>query len=84
MAGVRELVIIDGTVKFIYDDAVASALKKSGTLEVHRASHVEPTEGGGWSADLSPVKGPTLGPFETRAEALKAEVEWLSEHLASL
>jgi len=30
-----------------------------------------------WWADLAPVVGPVLGPFETREEALRAELEWL-------
>jgi hypothetical protein len=30
-----------------------------------------------WWADMSPVRGPVLGPFEERQEALDAEVEWL-------
>jgi hypothetical protein len=32
---------------------------------------------GPWLSDMSPVSGPMLGPFETRAEALAAEREWL-------
>ena len=84
MAAVKEILVIDGSVRFIYDDRIAQVLKKSGTLEVHRASHVEPTEDGLWEADLSPVGGPTLGPFETRKEALEQEVVWLNEHLSEL
>lgn len=33
-----------------------------------------------WWADLLPVDGPVLGPFETNTEALEAEVVWLKEH----
>jgi hypothetical protein len=32
---------------------------------------------GPWIADLSPVNGPTLGPFTDRAAALDAERGWL-------
>ena len=44
-----------------------------------RGSHVEPSEAGHWTADLSPVGGPLLGPFATRSEALSAERAWF-EH----
>ncbi len=80
----KEIVIVDGVTKFIYSDEVATALKHHGDLSIRRASHVEPTEDGRWTADMSPVHGPVLGPFETRAEALAAETEWLSERLPSL
>jgi len=33
-----------------------------------------------WWADLLPVDGPVLGPFDTNTEALDAEVVWLKEH----
>lgn len=33
-----------------------------------------------WWADLLPVDGPVLGPFDTNTEALEAEVVWLKEH----
>lgn len=32
---------------------------------------------GGWWANLQAVDGPILGPFETRASALQAEIDWL-------
>jgi hypothetical protein len=69
----------NGMMRFIYDDDVASVVQDLGSLDVRRASHVEPCEGG-WEADLSPVSGPTLGPFTTRKAALEAEVEWLKEN----
>jgi len=68
----------EGTIRFIYDDALAPLLAL-GESTVRRASHVEPTTGG-WSADLSPVSGPLLGPFALRSAALAAEVEWLQSH----
>ena len=49
-----------------------------GRPQIRRASHVEPTDDGRWSADLSPVDGPMLGPFDKRSEALDAEIEWLN------
>ena len=47
---------------------------------ITRASHVEPDQQGRWLADLTPVAGPVLGPFERRSEALEAEQSWLAEH----
>jgi hypothetical protein len=47
---------------------------------VTRASQVEPTTGGGWTADLAPVAGPVLGPFGRRSEALQAEQSRLEKH----
>lgn len=64
-----------GGLQFIYDDALAGLLD-TGPAQVTRASHVEPAPGG-WTADLSPVGGPVLGPFPLRQVALDAEVAWL-------
>lgn len=69
----------DGSVTGLYSDALdfralGAAL---GSLEIRRASHVEPTSDGRWTADMSPSGGGELGPFDTRAEALDAEVAWL-------
>ena len=47
-----------------------------GKLSIARASRVEPDEAGRWWADLSPVGGPSLGPFAA-LEALAAELRWL-------
>jgi hypothetical protein len=33
-----------------------------------------------WYADMLPVDGPVLGPFNKRQEALDAEITWLREH----
>jgi hypothetical protein len=65
----------DGGATCIYSDGLP--LAGIGKLTITRASHVEPTDDGQWTADLSPVNGPTLGPFDQRREALVAEVEWL-------
>ena len=72
----------DGTVHLVYDDAVRG-LFALGRAAIRRASHVEPTPEGWWMADLGPMKGPVLGPFETRAAALDAERVWLVHHFAS-
>jgi len=78
-----KLIIKGSTITGIYNDSVVQALKGMGTPQIRRASHVEPTEDGRWTADLSPVTNPplVLGPFMTRSEALAAEVEWLDAHL---
>jgi hypothetical protein len=65
---------------FIYDDRLAG-LCEEGDSVTQRASHVEPADGGGWTADMSPVNGPVLGPFRLREEALDAEVEWLRKEM---
>jgi hypothetical protein len=64
---------------FIYADNLAPLLDE-GVATVQRVSHVEPSRVNGrhgWTADMTPVKGPVLGPFVTRAEALDAEHVWL-------
>jgi hypothetical protein len=67
-----------GSVKAIYDEAID--LTVLGRLSIRRASHLEPTPDGRWQADLSPVSGPVLGPFDRRSEALQAEHAWLERH----
>jgi hypothetical protein len=79
---VSEIIVApNGMLRFIYDDDIASLLQDVGALSIARASHVEPLpDGGGWTADMSPVNGPVLGPFPSRIEALDEEVCWLNEH----
>lgn len=67
-----------GTIRAIYDETLE--LAALGPLSIRRVSHVEPTTDGRWTADLSPVNGPMLGPFNHRSEALRAELAWLHEH----
>lgn len=74
----------DGTVLALYSDELEPLLKvllTQGKGTITRASHVEPNSAGGWTADLSPVDGPMLGPFPTRAAALAAETAWIEKHL---
>jgi len=67
-----------GTVRYIYaEDIDLAAL---GSPVITRASHVEPNQNGSWTADLSPVGGPILGPYPLRSEALAAERRWLEAH----
>ena len=72
-------IIIDsnGTVRCVYGEEIELAVL--GDVGIARGSHVEPATGG-WTADLSPVSGPVLGPFRQRSEALKAELCWLNEN----
>ncbi len=73
-----DLVIMPtGEVRCVYDEKID--LHQIGSLSIRRASHVEPTADGRWTADLSPVGGPLLGPFPGRSLALAAEQAWLSE-----
>ena len=58
-------------------------LSELGRLTISRGSQVEPTDAGYWTADLSPVGGPLLGPFESRSAALAAEREWLEQNWLS-
>ena len=65
----------DGQIRGIYGEEIDLAVL--GQPRITRASHVEPNDGGRWLADLSPVGGPVLGPFDRRSDALAAEVAWL-------
>ena len=67
-----------GNVRCIYGEEISLAALGSPTIM--RASHVEPTDDGRWTADLSPVDGPLLGPLDSRSQALEAESIWLEEH----
>ena len=67
-----------GAIRCLYEEAVD--LTALGNLRVERASHVEPDAHGRWTADLSPVGGPLLGPFALRSEALAAEQRWLEQN----
>ena len=64
-----------GAVRCIYGEEIN--LVALGSLAITRASHVEPDQQGRWWADLSPIHGPSLGPFRHRSEALAAEHAWL-------
>ena len=72
--------IIDlvGNARCVYSESIP--VHSLGIASIIRASHVEPTAGGQWTADLSPVAGPVLGPFQDRSTALQAETDWLREN----
>ena len=67
-----------GSMRCLYDETLP--LADFGRLTISRGSIVEPTEAGHWTADLSLVGGPLLGPFATRSQALDAERDWLEAH----
>jgi hypothetical protein len=65
----------DGAVRCIYGEAIN--LSTLGRPVIARGSYVEPDWQGCWFADMGPVNGPRLGPFEHRSRALAAECHWL-------
>jgi len=72
----------NGYVHCLYDESLD--LSALGRLTIRRASHVEPTDDGQWTADLSPIDGPVLGPFGLRSDAVAAEVRWIEDHWPSI
>ena len=81
---VEELIIhVDdaGRLRFVWADSCRDLLSL-GAATINRASHVEPTKDCRWTADLSPIGGPVLGPFDTREQALLAEIEELERRLS--
>jgi hypothetical protein len=71
-----------GQVRCLYAEELD--LGSLGSLTICRASRVEPTDSGRWTADLSPIDGPTLGPFALRSQALAAEACWIEGRLPSI
>ena len=67
-----------GRVRCVYGETIC--LSSLGCLTIRRGSQVEPDALGHWFADLAPVEGPRLGPFEHRSSALAAEQAWLEQH----
>ena len=68
----------NGSASCIYSEAIP--VRELGKVNISRASHVEPTLDGKWTADLTPVNGPVLGPFTDRSKALAAEITWLRKN----
>lgn len=71
----------NGSAQCLYGEEIN--LKALGELDIKRASHVEPDPAhpGQWIADLSPVGGPCLRDFDSRASALDAEAKWLNDKM---
>jgi len=76
--GISLVVEPSGNIRMVYDESID--LQQMGQVVIVRGSHVEPIPGGRWTADLSPVGGPLLGPFLFRSQAIKAEIAWLECH----
>lgn len=72
------VVLVSGRIRSLYDESIP--LAALGLLAIRRASHVEPDHAGRWVADLAPLGGPVLGPFEQRSQALLAEQRWLESN----
>ena len=68
-----------GSLTFVWDDQL-QPFCDLGRPQITRASHVEPTAVGLWTADMGPSCGPVLGPFKLRLDALEAERDWLRDH----
>lgn len=45
----------DGTLQFIYHDALADLIPVGYTCPIQRASRVEPADNGRWTADMTPA-----------------------------
>ena len=74
----RLLLDPQGNATCLYGEVIE--LEALGEVHIRRASSVEPDQTGKWWADMMPVRGPLLGPFGRRSEALAAEVRWLEEN----
>ena len=68
-----------GQVHCVYGEAID--LAGLGALTIRRAGRVEPDREGRWWIDLSPLGGPTLGPYPRRSAALAAEAAWVEARL---
>jgi hypothetical protein len=73
----------DGELRFVYDDDAFNALYEVGSVDVRRASTVEPRKsplwGVRWVADLAAVGGPKTETI-SRESALAWEREWLEDN----
>lgn len=78
-----KMAIKGDTLCCVYSDELVDALRFMGSMEVARASHVEPVEGG-WIVDLSPIGGSRLGPYKYRKDALEAEYDWITRNIARI
>jgi hypothetical protein len=72
------IITVSGDGRCVYGEDID--LTTLGKLSIRRGSHVESTPDARWTADMSPVGGPILGPFQRWSEAIAAERDWLAEH----
>ena len=75
------IVDAQGGIHALYSEVIDFA--SLGSVSIRRASHVEPDDHGQWWADLSPVKGPTLGPFALRSACARCRASLARSPLAS-
>lgn len=87
----------DGQISCVYQDSLGTALKEIGSVLNKRACFVEPffADPSKWAVDVTPilnVHSPRsgsyigsglIGVFDTRAEALVVEAEWLNRYLTT-
>ena len=66
--------------KELSDLARAQLLDKFEDITDHLAASKELRNRQRWWADMMPMNGPVLGPFDTRSEALEAERVWIDDH----
>lgn len=78
MSDIELRIEASGKVRTIYSEQLD--VRPLGRVSIRRGSHVEPTASGQWTADLGPVAGPVLGPFDHRSQAIAAEIRWLQSH----
>ena len=78
MMAMQLIIMPGGLVQCVYGEQIN--LATLGSPFITRASHVEPDPQGRWWADLAPVSGPKLGPFDGCGVALAAEYAWLNTH----
>jgi hypothetical protein len=69
------LILSGGVIRCLYEETLD--LSSLGQMTIGRGSYCEPDTNGKWFADMAPVKGPKLGPFCCRSQALEAERAWL-------
>lgn len=75
-----ELIIDDaGHVRCVYGEEID--LEALGSVQIRRASQVEPDGRGRWTADLTLSGGPVLAGHKTRSQAIAAEVDWIRAKL---
>ena len=81
-----DIVIEGGNLSAIYEDLEAvlgsdvAKLDDIADVSTRRASHVEPCHAG-WTADMTPVGGPVLGPVPLRRDALLLERNYMDNKL---
>lgn len=82
MAELELFVTPGGEIRAVYSEAAAEVLSGLGECSTRRASSVELGPDNCWYADLGPIGGPVLGPFDfpKRADAIAAEVAWINEN----